>query len=175
MHVSSGVAPDAARMIGPAHFKTVSRCHVTAMQRIVSGGAHVCGYSTVASVRCPTLFLAIEVRCALHVADIEAQSERRVHGVLRHVLANGSASFKSHPNHAHTFGPNPADRAIPHTKDLQSILDDGPPLRHELHLPALLPQPVLKATSSTIVTRSCPPDAINAGRSLKWCSEPCAT
>jgi len=59
---------------------------------------------------------------------------------------------------------------------IQSILDDGPPLRHELHLPALLPQPVLQATSSTIVTRSCPPDAINAGRSLKWwCSEPCAT
>jgi len=48
----------------------------------------------------------------------EAQSTRRVHGVLRHVLANGSASFQSHPNHANTFGPNPADRAIPHTKDL---------------------------------------------------------
>jgi len=49
---------------------------------------------------------------------------------------------------------------------VQSILDDGPPLRHELHLPALLPQPVLKATSSTIVTRSYSPDLINAGRSL---------
>jgi len=44
-----------------------------------------------------------------------------------------------------------------HMGVVQSILDDGPPLRHKLHLPALLPQPVLKATSSTIVTRSCPP------------------
>jgi len=50
----------------------------------------------------------------------EAQSTRRVHGVLRHVLANGSASFQSHPNHANTFRPNPADRAIPHTKDLRA-------------------------------------------------------
>jgi len=49
-----------------------------------------------------------------------AQSTRRVHGVLRHVLANGSASFQSHPNHAVTFRPNPADRAIPHTKDLRA-------------------------------------------------------
>jgi len=40
--------------------------------------------------------------------------------VLRHVLANGSASFQSHPNHANTFRPNPADRAIPHTKDLRA-------------------------------------------------------
>jgi len=50
----------------------------------------------------------------------EAQSTRRVYGVLRHVLANGSASFQSHPNHANTFRPNPADRAIPHTKDLRA-------------------------------------------------------
>jgi len=48
----------------------------------------------------------------------EAQSTRRVHGVLRHVLANESALFQSLPNHANTFRPNPADRAIPHTKDL---------------------------------------------------------
>ena len=40
--------------------------------------------------------------------------------MLRHVLANGSASFQSHPNHANTFRPNPADRAIPHTKDLRA-------------------------------------------------------
>ncbi|OSX78864.1 hypothetical protein BU14_0096s0017 [Porphyra umbilicalis] len=51
---------------------------------------------------------------------VEAQSTRRVYGVLRHVLANGSASFQSHPNHANTFRPNPADRAIPHTKDLRA-------------------------------------------------------
>jgi len=50
----------------------------------------------------------------------EAQSTRRVHGVLRHVLANGSASFQSHPNHASTFRPNPADRAIPHIKDFRA-------------------------------------------------------
>ena len=50
----------------------------------------------------------------------QAQSTRRVYGVLRHVLANGSASFQSHPNHANTFRPNPADRAIPHTKDLRA-------------------------------------------------------
>jgi len=50
----------------------------------------------------------------------QAQSTRRVNGVLRHVLANGSASFQSHPNHANTFRPNPADRAIPHTKDLRA-------------------------------------------------------
>jgi len=43
-----------------------------------------------------------------------------VHGVHRHVLANGSASFQSHPNHANTVRPNPADRAIPHTKDLRA-------------------------------------------------------
>jgi len=47
----------------------------------------------------------------------QAQSTQRVHGVLRYVLANGSASFCSHPNHANTFRPNPADRAIPHTED----------------------------------------------------------
>ena len=51
---------------------------------------------------------------------LKAQSTRRVHGVLRQVLANGSASFQSHPNHANTFRPNPADRAIPHTKDLRA-------------------------------------------------------
>jgi len=44
----------------------------------------------------------------------------RVHGVVRHVLANGSASFQSRPNHANTFRPNPADRAIPQTKDLRA-------------------------------------------------------
>jgi len=54
------------------------------------------------------------------VPSDEAQSTRRVYGVLRHVLANGSASFQSHPNHANTFRPNPADRAIPHTKDLRA-------------------------------------------------------
>jgi len=43
-----------------------------------------------------------------------------VHGVHRHVLANGSASFQSHPNHANTVRPNPADRAIPPTKDLRA-------------------------------------------------------
>jgi len=58
---------------------------------------------------------------------------------------------------------------------VQSILKDGPPLRHELHLPVLEPQPALSASASTIVTRRSPPDAINAGRSLKWCSVPCAT
>ena len=50
----------------------------------------------------------------------KAQSTRRVYGVLRHVLANGSASFQSQPNHANTFRPNPADRAIPHAKDLRA-------------------------------------------------------
>jgi len=50
----------------------------------------------------------------------QAHSTRRVYGVLRHVLANGSASFQSHPNHANTVRPNPADRAIPHTKDLRA-------------------------------------------------------
>ena len=43
-----------------------------------------------------------------------------MHGVLRHVPCNGIASFQSHPNHANTFRPNPADRAIPHTKELQA-------------------------------------------------------
>ena len=51
---------------------------------------------------------------------LKAQSTRRVYGVLRHVLANGSASFQSHPNHANNFRPNPADRAIPHIKDLRA-------------------------------------------------------
>ena len=32
--------------------------------------------------------------------------------------------------------------AFRHTASIQSILDDGPPLWHELHLPALLVQPV---------------------------------
>jgi len=50
----------------------------------------------------------------------EAQSTRRVYGVVRHVLANGSASFQSHPNHSNTIRPNPADRAIQHTKDLRA-------------------------------------------------------
>ena len=61
-------------------------------------------------------------RACMHPATslAEAQSTRRVYGVLRHVLANGSASFQSHPNHANTFRPNPADRAIPHTKDLRA-------------------------------------------------------
>jgi len=36
------------------------------------------------------------------------------------VIANGSASFQSHPNHANTFRPNPADRAITHTKDVRA-------------------------------------------------------
>jgi len=56
----------------------------------------------------------------LAMRGAQAQSTRRVYGVLRHVLANGSASFQSHPNHANTFRPNPADRAIPHTKDLRA-------------------------------------------------------
>ena len=64
----------------------------------------------------PAGFAAALVSILYH----EAQSTRRVHGVLRHVLANGSASFQSHPNHANTFRPKPADRAIPHTKDLRA-------------------------------------------------------
>jgi len=50
----------------------------------------------------------------------QAQSTRRVHGVFRHVLANGSASFQSHPNHANTFRPNTVDSAIPPAKDLRA-------------------------------------------------------
>jgi len=49
-----------------------------------------------------------------------AHSTQRVNGVLRHTLANGSASFQSHPNHANHFRPNVADRVIPHTTDLRA-------------------------------------------------------
>jgi len=50
----------------------------------------------------------------------EAQSGRCLHGVFKHVLANGSASFQPHRNHAIAFRHDPADRAIPHTKDLRA-------------------------------------------------------
>jgi len=46
----------------------------------------------------------------LYLKIPEALSARRVHGVHRHVLANGSASFRSHPNHANTVRPQPSYR-----------------------------------------------------------------
>jgi len=61
-------------------------------------------------------FSSVEIKHALR-SPLEAQSTRRVHGVRRHVLANGSASLQLHPNHADTFRPNPAEHAIRHTKD----------------------------------------------------------
>ena len=43
-----------------------------------------------------------------------------MHGVHRNVLANGSASFSSHPNHAIIFRPELPDGGIPRTKKLRA-------------------------------------------------------
>jgi len=53
-----------------------------------------------------------------------AQSTRRVLGVLRHVLANGSASFQSCSNYIDHFRPYSCHHGIQDTKDLRT--ETGP-------------------------------------------------
>jgi len=56
-------------------------------------------------------------------SDSKALSARRVHGVHKHVLANGSALFNSHPNHANIFRLELPDSGIPRTKEIRAKMD----------------------------------------------------
>jgi len=47
-------------------------------------------------------------------------SARRVHGVHRPVLANGSELLLSNPNHANIFRPELPDNGIPRTKEFRA-------------------------------------------------------
>lgn len=47
----------------------------------------------------------------------EALSAELLRGVHKHVLANGSASFRSHPNHSNKFRPELTHSGIPRTKE----------------------------------------------------------